>query len=207
MSVVVPAALSAPAMPERPKLKRRIVQDGEAPCDALSWCTAAGKAKTLHQWRRACLRTFSGRSLRVAWALEHLFGKHGYAFPSDKYLASETGMALNKVELSLSELEREGAISRVHILRGPGRFERRIFPAKTLVERLDLPPRLGGRATPQNEQNQPPKTGGHNTYSTDQPTFKRPFSLRSSTLQYARQDADRRARRERAAAPTAKGGV
>ena len=81
----------------------------------LAWHSAAERNKLLKQWRRAVCVYFGEqtRCLRIAWVLGDLFNaKTGYAYPNNRYLADETGIAENKVRAALLALEQSGAIVR-----------------------------------------------------------------------------------------------
>jgi hypothetical protein len=114
--------------------------------DVLTWQSKAERNKLLRLWRQA-VRIFFGeeaRCLRIAWALGDLFNdKTGYAFPSNATLATETGIAENKVQAALLALEQGGAIIRRMIVHN-GHPQRVIYPASTLIPR----PAMGLGGTP-----------------------------------------------------------
>ncbi len=73
-----------------------------------------------------------------AWILDSLFNaRTGYAHPSNTYLANETGIAVNKVQEALAELEAGGAIVRVVMTGHPQQLGvqnlRRIIPRSQLA--------------------------------------------------------------------------
>jgi hypothetical protein len=123
----------------------RVVRADHTPHGALTWTNAKQRNRKLLLWRRAICTTFSQqvRCIRVAWVLTDLFNaERGFAHASDQYLATEAAVALNKLETSLTLLERGGAIIRVHVY-VDGKPQRRIYPSAALI-----PPQLGGVDTP-----------------------------------------------------------
>jgi hypothetical protein len=128
---------------------------GDAPPHgALTWQSPQQKARALRPWRSAVCKTFSDRSLRVAWVLSDLFNaSKGYAFATDAHLAQETGLPLNKVQEALTALERGGAIIRMNRKNG-SRAIRHIYPSAALI-----PPQIGGYNTPR-------QPGGQNRIRT-----------------------------------------
>jgi hypothetical protein len=60
--------------------RRQFIDENATPLGALVWRTARQKAKLFDQWRVAIGKLFpsSARVLRVAWALEWLFGQEGF---------------------------------------------------------------------------------------------------------------------------------
>jgi hypothetical protein len=127
-----------------------------APPGALTWSSAAERNRQLAPWRRAVSITYAeqSRCLRIAWVLDHLFNaKTGYAYPSNNYLADETGIAQNKVREALGLLENGGAIIRANFNHN-GRQQRVIYPARALIPR----PAVG-------REGEPRQPGHHNLRS------------------------------------------
>jgi hypothetical protein len=69
--------------------------------------------------------------------------KLGYAFPTDSHLSKLTGLALDKLQSTLTILDRGGAIIRCHVEMPDGRTQRRIYPSAALI-----PAETGGADTP-----------------------------------------------------------
>jgi hypothetical protein len=147
------SAIVAPAIPDAPAPGTETTRgadrlDGEiaAPPNVLSWRSAADRNRKLRAWRRTVSMAFGEqpRALRVAWALEQLFNtRTGYAYPSNTYLARETGIAVNRVQEALAVLEAGGAILRAVTVQ-PGRQRwRAIYPAATLLADWGSPPPAG----------------------------------------------------------------
>lgn len=183
-------AQASPASHVEPvRSKRLVLADHEVPTGALQWSTNKDKSHALREWRRGISATFAekARSIRVAWALEWLFQRSGYAYPTDSFLMRETGLPVAKVQAALHDLEKGGAIIRTHIIRSGSVTQRRIWPARKIAQ--PIPPTVGNTYTPHIGSNHTPTVGGHNTYRN---RF-RP----SSTLVASRLDAERRAARER----------
>jgi len=111
----------------------------EPPIDALTWRSSEERNRLLHKWRRAVLPRYGEqpRALRVAWVLESLFNvKRGYAFPSNEYLAAETGMTERDVQKGLQALD--DVIVRV-VKRG-GNTDRKIWPRRLFdTSTVDVP--------------------------------------------------------------------
>jgi hypothetical protein len=120
----------------------RTLKGDDKPDRALTWTSPAQRNRILNRWRSAIFVAFGdqARCMRVAWVLSDLFHtKKGFAFASDPYLAKQTGLPVNKVQESLTKLDRGGGIIRAHALAN-GKSQRRIFPS--------LPPGSGGGDTP-----------------------------------------------------------
>jgi hypothetical protein len=125
----------------------QIIRYDDAPPMSLRWHSRHQRNRVLRQWRRTVFAAFGDQSrcIRVAWVLLDLFhAERGFAYPSDPYLANETGLPLNKLQAALTTLDRGGAIIRVHVVAKDGRTQRRIFPSRVLI-----PPEAGGIDTPQ----------------------------------------------------------
>ena len=112
--------------------RRRFIGEGDTPANALSWRTRSEKAKALDGWRIEVGMTFpeSARVLRIAWALEAMFGSNKrYARVTDSYLSRKLGIPLKKIQASMTKLERSGLIVRASIV-ADGKTHRRIWPAR-----------------------------------------------------------------------------
>lgn len=136
--------------------RRKFIKRDGYPTTALIWHNNRAKSLALRKWRAAVSRAFSAQAscLRVAWILEWLFGKDGFAYPTDAFIAHETGMALKHVQQAMTALERGGAIIRASVFID-GRPQRRIWPSS-----LVIPPDVGGMDTPKNAPVIPPNFGG-----------------------------------------------
>jgi hypothetical protein len=113
----------------------------------LTWRTPYERNRLLGQWRLAVCNTFGeqARCLRVGWALHYLFNiKTGYAYPSNSWLANQTGMAENKLRATLLVLEEAHAIIRSYVVHN-GRKQRVIYPARGILPR----PTVGHGGEPQ----------------------------------------------------------
>ena len=159
--------------------QRRFIKEGRALDGALSWRGNRGRAKALRQWRTRVSKTFSARPrfLRVAWTLEWLFGKDGYAFPTDGFLANELGMDVDHVQEALKDLERGNAIIRASVFIDE-KPQRRIWPSAALI-----PPATGGNHTPRQAVDIPPDARGQRSQEGNR--HKKPF-LSSTVLQARR---------------------
>jgi hypothetical protein len=107
----------------------------EAPHGALTWRTARERNQLLRHWRRYVLTRYGERALRVAWVLQDLFNvKTGCAFPSNEYLAAETGMPLRDVEKGLQDLDDEAIVRIIKRGRNTSRkiWPKRIFDPSTM---------------------------------------------------------------------------
>ncbi|MEY9885271.1 hypothetical protein ABIA43_006805 [Bradyrhizobium sp. USDA 328] len=179
--------------------RRKFIKRDGYPATALIWRGARAKSVALRKWRGGVSRAFSAQAscLRVAWILEWLFGKDGFAFPTDAFIARETGMALKHVQRALTALERSGAIVRASVFID-GRPQRRIWPCSAVI-----PPDVGGMATPKDAADIPPNFGGEISQEG-----KRQANL-SSTVLEARRAAQIREQRSlermRAEGATAEG--
>jgi hypothetical protein len=128
-------------------MKANAIEKTEAPPNALTWGSAVERKAQLKAWRRVVFKMFGEqtRALRLAWVLSDMFSiSECYAFPTNRYLADETGIARNKVQAALAELEHGEAIVRAEIVRVAGKKWRAIYPCRTLLPH----PRRGGRGGP-----------------------------------------------------------
>jgi hypothetical protein len=180
--------------------KRRFVRENEIPTAALSWQTLGQKAKGLDIWRVEVGKHFSEspRVLRVAWSLEWLFNREGYAFATDGYLSRKLAIPVNKIQSSLTELERAGAIIRASVF-VKNKAQRRIWASWIILGKI--PPAMGGIHTPRDGSIEAPHDGGRE-YLSRSPT--RQFGRFSTTQTEARKAAelrDRAAARPRRGAP------
>ncbi len=132
--------------PQPPARKFLILPEDQTPHAALTWESTAQKRVRLQLWRSAVMKTFGeqARAIRVAWLLSSLFhAERGYAYPTDKYIAKETGVPIKRVQDALAALDDGGAICRVHRVVGENKTQRHIYAARTLI------PQHGGTvATP-----------------------------------------------------------
>src|SRR5437763_1438991 len=99
-------------LPLRKKWKRRFERG--TPKGAMTWKSAKQRSRLMFAWRCATMAKFnhSARVLRVAWLLDSLFQKEGYAYPTDQYIGQTVGMQINHVQATLTILEKGGAIIR-----------------------------------------------------------------------------------------------
>jgi hypothetical protein len=112
------------------------------------------------------------RVLKLAWWLETLFQKHGYAFAANAHFAGTTSMPIGSVERAFTALEDAKAIIRVHVFTAKGGVERRVFPAtgilsvlpaKTAGSRKNIAPaKSAGTGTRQDERKLPANLAGQN---------------------------------------------
>ncbi|EKS28156.1 hypothetical protein [Afipia felis] len=169
--------------------QRRFIKDGSVPENALIWRGNRARGKALRLWRSSVSRAFSARPrcLRVAWMLEWLFGKKGYAFPTDAFLGNELGMNQDHVQEALKDLERGGAIIRASVF-VRDKPERRIWPNESI-----LPPDTRGKVTPRRRANDPPDARGQ----TSQEGSNFPKTFLSRTVLEARRAAQINQQRER----------
>jgi hypothetical protein len=155
------------------------------PADALTWKTPKQKYKGMFAWRVAVMVKFVGhdRPVRIAWLLDCLCWKEGFAFATDSYISKTLGIPLNKVQQALTQLERAGAIIRASSF-VDGKPQRRIWPSTKIIS-----PATGGMDTPRDGRGDTPRNGG--TDSLQYPTTPRRGRI-SATQQAARLDAERR---------------
>lgn len=142
----------------------------EWPEGALSWRNDTEKGYRRKAWRIGIMRKYAehARFLRVCWMLESLSSSRGYAFPTDKALGKQCGLPVNKVQAVLTELERNGAIVRVHVPNGAS-FQRRIFLGEKAAEIALDTPHHGGMPTPPTATPEiPPTVGGEKGNRRDQ---------------------------------------
>jgi hypothetical protein len=174
--------------------RRKFIDQNTTPQGALVWRTARQKAKLFDQWRVAVGKSFpsSARVLRVAWALEWLFGQEGFAYATDSYLSRKLGVAINKIQAALQDLEQGGAIVRASAF-VQNKPQRRIWPSSQIIERS--PPVTGGVGTPRHGSENTPSAGGTEYLLTP----RRSKSVRlSSIAEAARRDAELRNRKRAA---------
>ena len=96
----------------------------------------------------------SVRLVRIAWLVGTLSLRDGYALATDAYISKTLGIALNKVQQAIMELEKDGTIVRAsHFLHG--KAQRRIWPSTKII-----PPMAGGMDTPYDDQSDTPRRGG-----------------------------------------------
>jgi hypothetical protein len=155
-----------------------IRQEPASPPQTLSWRSAAERNTKLRALRRAIMTVFSEqtRVLRIAWALEGLFNvKTGYAYPSNSWLAKETGVQENHVQAALLTMEQAGAIIRRTILHN-GRQQRVIYPASTIIPT----PIVGVGGDPQ-------QPGVHNLIRRHRPKTQLEYAQAASEVRAARE--------------------
>jgi hypothetical protein len=104
------------------------------PNEALTWNTAPQRSRRMFAWRLAVMNRFDSsiRVVRVAWLLDSLCQKKGYAYATDSYVGKTLGMDLRSVQKALTELERAGAIARASLF-VEGKPERRIWPSTKII--------------------------------------------------------------------------
>jgi len=177
--------------------KRRFIRENETPEGALSWASPAKRALAMRQWRNAVGMRFNdaARVLRVAWTLEWLFGKDGFAYATDAFIERETHIPIKKIQAALLELEQAGAIIRasVYVQAKP---QRRIWPSTKIAP--DIFPTVGNINIPHDGSSIFPTVGGQKALRRENRSKSRLSTIASD----ARRDAERRERRalERAAA-------
>jgi hypothetical protein len=161
------------------KWKRKF--EAGTPADALTWKTSKQRSKRMFAWRVAVMNKFdsSVRVVRVAWLLDCLCWKEGFAYATDSYISKTLGTPLNKVQQALAELEKAGAIIRASSF-VDGTPQRRIWPSTKII-----PPTAGGIHTPRDDRGDTPHGGG--TDSIEHKTTPRRGRI-TSTQQAARQE-------------------
>lgn len=140
-------------------MRRKFIRAGSVPPMTLGWSSNRSRPLQVRRWRTAVSLAFSEhpRCLRVAWALEWLFGREGYAFATDGFLSKELSMNVKNVQAALQSLEKGGAIIRASMFI-QGRPQRRIWPSAQLI-----PPTMGNMDTPYESAKVPPTMGRQNT--------------------------------------------
>lgn len=178
---------------------RTFIAHTAVPAEALTWHDHRERSECLRRWRIGVSRRFAreARCLRVAWILEALFHRDGFAFPTDSYMAAELELPVNKIQSALTDLERSGSIIRASIMAG-GRALRRIWPAKEIT--LTIPPKTGGMDTPQSGPRIPPVLGGQNKKEGNSTFSSRRMSSTANDAKRAAEISEQRAR-ERDAKP------
>ena len=161
-----------PISPEAPspKWKRRFIGEREIPNDALTWRNAYQRSERMFAWRCAFMARFTSnaRILRIAWLLDCLFLKHGYAYATDLYISNKLGIQINNVQAALTEMEQAGAIIRASVFIG-GKPQRRIWPSTKII-----PLTARGMDTPHGEtQDTPHGKGGDSLRTTRTPKHVR----------------------------------
>jgi len=136
--------------------QRKFIKNGTVPNGALVWRGSRARNKVIHLWRIGTSRNFSSRPrcLRVAWLLEWLFGKDGFAYPTDAFIGRELNMTIDHVQEALKDLDRGGAIIRASVFVG-GQPQRRIWPNVAII-----PPDARGTVTPRQRGDIPPDARG-----------------------------------------------
>lgn len=189
----------------------QIVHPDQRPVGALVWTTGRQKSLLRRHWRHTVMHRFSdsSRALRLAWILQELSGDKGYAFATDAYLASETGVPPNKVSDALKDLQDAGCIIRIHVEKN-GRLQRRIFLAtETLRLKASgrsvsaIPATVGDQDTPYSGPSNTPQGGG-TEIKRETRTYRYPRNqtIKSTVAEAAEMDAARRAARARGELPS-----
>lgn len=140
----------------------RLAQNDETPVGALQWATPSGRSNALRRWREAVFKVVgsAGATLKVAWCIEGLSARMGYARARDAYLASVTGLSQKAIERALTSLDRAGAIVRAHIRKPDGSLSRRIFLGWAVIGAN--PSKSDGTQSPKFGGEVPAKSGGPN---------------------------------------------
>jgi hypothetical protein len=165
--------------------RRQFIGEHQTPEHALTWRTAPQRSKKMFAWRCATMARFStsARMLRVAWLLDCMSWKKGYAFATDSYISKELGIQLNNVQAALTELEQAGAIVRASVFLD-GIPQRRIWPSTKII-----PLTARGMNTPHGETQDPPH--GKGTESVRKTHTQKTRRI-STTQAAAKRDAERR---------------
>jgi hypothetical protein len=181
---------------DTPKGKRRFERG--PPKEALTWKSRPQRAARMIAWRRANIPKLRGKAslLSVAWCLDGLCWKHGYAFVLNRTISEITRLQINHVQAALVELERTGVFVRASVYVEKGKTERRIWPSTQ-----NLPtPRFGVPPHPEIRSRCHPEIWGPDSKRS----VRTPNHGRISTTAAAsKRDSEVRERRaaERAAAP------
>jgi hypothetical protein len=171
-----------------PKWRRRFVRDGETPQHALTWRHSKQRTALLCAWRNAVIGRFteSARLLRIAWTIEGLAVKKGYAFISDSTLSKRLGIHLTGIQRGLTELERDGVIVRASVFVN-GEPERRIWLSSKIIGQI--PATIAGTHTRCGDTQ-------HTRYDSGTESNQYPKTPRrgrtTCTQDAARRDAERR---------------
>jgi hypothetical protein len=138
--------------------RRQFIDENATPLGALVWRTARQKAKLFDQWRVAIGKLFpsSARVLRVAWALEWLFGQEGFAYATDSYLSRKLGIPSIKFRPLFKILNGQGAS---FALRSSCRISPSVASGRPLKSSNVHPLPWGVGTPPQRPANYPPRWG------------------------------------------------
>ncbi len=197
--------------PRRSARTFQVVSPSHWPAGALPKASGRQKGLLRRRWRHAVMCKFAGSSrvLRIAWALQELSAKNGYAFATDTHLARETCVPPDKVERALKELQDAGCIIRVHVYEN-AIPQRRIFLSGRII-RTSADLHQSGLATPATVADQDTRHGGpldtRHRGGTEDTGDTRAYrslhkpGLRSTTADAAQAGAARRAERARGARP------
>ena len=114
------------------KWKRKF--EAGTPADALTWKTSKQRSKRMFAWRVAVMTQFgtSARLLKIAWLLDCLCWKEGYAYATDSYISKTLGLDLRNVQRALIKLEEAGAVIRASSF-VDGKAQRRIWPSTKII--------------------------------------------------------------------------
>ena len=128
--------------------RKLIISDGEVPEGALS-LRELRDPPLRDAWRVATSHHFVrySRCIALAWRLDQLVNRDGYAFATDAYLARKTNLLRTKVSEALGQMEIGGAIIRAHVDVGQQWMQRRIFLAREIISTMmvDTPSRYTPR--------------------------------------------------------------
>jgi hypothetical protein len=196
-----------PSLPRRGARTFQVVSPDHWPAGALPKAPSRQKGLLRRQWRQAVMCRFaeSPRILKIAWALQELSAKNGYAFATDRHLASETSVPLDKVERALKELQDAGCIIRVHVYQ-KAMSQRRIFLSGQIIRALADPYQSGSAipatvADKDTRHRGPSDTrhrgGTEDTGDTRAYRYHAKHEHRSTVAQAAERDAARRDERAR----------
>jgi hypothetical protein len=142
----------------------------------------------MFEWQLAIGARFAtnARTLRIAWLLQSLCLKEGYAYATDGYISRTLSIQKTNVQAALTELERAGAIIRASVF-VEGQAQRRIWPS---IEIIPLTAR--GMDTPHGDTRDTPHGEGTDSLGRER-TMRR--ARMSATQEDAKRDAERRAKK------------
>jgi len=107
-------------------------------------------------WRCATVAKLKRKAtlLSVAWLIDCLCWKKGYAYATDSYISQVLGIQLNHVQAALTKLEQDGAIIRASVSDN-GKPQRRIWPSTKII-----PPEDWGYGYPRRLDSRCPRRSG-----------------------------------------------
>ena len=166
------------------KRRRCFVRDGELPEHALTWPSSKQRTAKICAWRTAVIGRYSesARPLRIAWTIEGLAVKKGYAYCSDSYLSKTLGIHTTGIQRGLTELERDGVIVRASVFTGAAEPERRIWLSSKITG--GVPATTAGRGT---------RYGDSEPTRYDSGTESKQYTLTSTTRPSSTQVAAKKA--------------